>query len=116
MSELLNDELNLKLLSDICSGKGVEVNISELSRLLKKHRNTIRDRIANLFEHRIINKPSYPFFQVYSEYPLMVIARADLPRDEITNKFIEEDPHIFAAFFKKDEEYITEETIERLFN
>lgn len=37
----------------------------------------------------------------------MIIARADLPRDDITGKFIEEDPHIFAAFFKKDEEYNT---------
>ena len=37
----------------------------------------------------------------------MVITRADLPRDELTNKFIEEDPHIFAAFFIKDEEYNT---------
>jgi hypothetical protein len=37
----------------------------------------------------------------------MVIERADLPRDQKTNRFIEEDPHIFAAFFKKDEEYNT---------
>jgi len=47
------------------------------------------------------------FFWLYSEYPLMVIARADLPRDEQTNRFIENDSHIFAAFFKKDEEYNT---------
>jgi len=107
MSDLLNDELNLNLLSNICSGNGVEVNISELSRSLKKHRNTIRDRLDQIFENKIIEKPIYPFFWTYSEYPLMVIARADLPRDKLTNKFIEEDSHIFAAFFKKDEEYNT---------
>ena len=107
LAELLDDELNLNLLSHICSGKGVNVNISELSRSLKKHRNTIRDRVTNLFENKIINKPRYPFSRLYSEYPLMVIERADLPRDNLTNKFIEEDPHIFAAFFKKDEEYNT---------
>lgn len=107
MNELLTDELNLKLLLNICSGKGVNVNISELSRSLKKHRNTIRNRLTNLFENKIINKPIYPFFSLYSEYPLMVLERADLPRDKISIKFIEEDPHIFAAFFKKDEEYNT---------
>jgi len=107
MEDLLKDELNLKILTDICSGQGVEVNISELSRSLNKHRNTIRDRVNNLFEYEIINKPIYPFFWLYSEYPLMAIARADLPRDEQTNSFIENDPHIFAAFFKKDEEYNT---------
>jgi|GEM_PF-497020 len=107
MTDLLNDESNLKLLREICSGSGVEINISELSRSLKKHRNTIRDRLEPLFENDIINKPIYPFSWLYQEYPLMVITRADLPRDEITNTFIEKDPHIFAAFFKKEGEYNT---------
>ena len=107
MSELLNDELNLKILKEICSGNGVDVNISELSRKLNKHRNTIRDRVENIIKYNVINKPMYPFYWLYSEYPLMVISRADLPRDKITNNFIENDPHIFAAFFKKDEEYNT---------
>ena len=39
MEKLLDDETNLKILLDICSGQGVSVNISELSRVLKKHRN-----------------------------------------------------------------------------
>lgn len=107
LNGLLDDELNLKLLSYICAGKAVNVNVSELSRSLKRHRNTIRNRLTNLFENKIINKPIYPFSWLLSEYPLMVIERADLPRDKVTNKFIEEDPHIFAAFFKKDEEYNT---------
>lgn len=107
MRELLEDRLNQQLLSDICSGYGVQVNINELSRLLKKHRNTIRERVNQLFQHSIISKPVYPFSWLYKEYPLMIIERADLPRDEMTGKFIEEDPHIFAAFFKKDEEYNT---------
>jgi len=107
MINLLEDELNLKLLQEICSGGGVEVNISQLSNYLKKHRNTIRDRIEPLFVNNIIDKPIYPFFWLYGEYPLMVITRADLPRDKITNDFIEKDPHIFAAFFKKEEEYNT---------
>jgi DNA-binding Lrp family transcriptional regulator len=107
MTDLLNDELNLRLLREICSGNGVEVNISKLSRSLKKHRKTIRDRIDPLFDNDIIIKPIYPFFWLFKEFPLMVITRADLPRDKITNHFIETDPHIFAAFFKKEEEYNT---------
>ena len=107
MTDLLNDELNLRLLREICSGNGVEVNISKLSRSLKKHRKTIHDRIDPLFENHIINKPVYPFLWLFKEFPLMVLTRADLPRDKITNHFIETDPHIFAAFFKKEEEYNT---------
>jgi DNA-binding Lrp family transcriptional regulator len=107
MTELLKDELNLRLLQEICSGNGLDVNISKLSNNLKKHRNTIRDRIEPLFNNNIIDKPVYPFFWLYREYPLMVITRADLPRDNITKDFIEKDPHIFAAFFKKEEEYNT---------
>jgi DNA-binding Lrp family transcriptional regulator len=107
MEKLLNDELNLKILKDICSGQGIDVNISELSKLLKKHRNTIRDRVDALFKNEIINRPIFPFNWLFFEYPLMVIARADLPRDTQTKKFIENDPHIFAAFFKKDEIYNT---------
>jgi predicted transcriptional regulator len=107
INNLLEDELNLQLLSNICSGEGVHVNINELSRILKKHRNTIRERVNQLFDHSIISKPIYPFSWLYKEYPLMIIARADLPRDDITGNFIEKDPHIFAAFFKKDEEFNT---------
>ena len=107
MSNLLNDELNLNLLEYICSGHGVEVNISELSKLLKKHRNTISNKVNELFDYNIINKPIYPFLWIYKEFPLFVVTRADLPRDKKTIKFIEEDDHIFAAFFHKEEEYNT---------
>ncbi|MHA2430895.1 MAG: hypothetical protein ACXACC_07670 [Promethearchaeota archaeon] len=31
MTELLKDELNLRLLQEICSGNGLDVNISKLS-------------------------------------------------------------------------------------
>ena len=57
MTELLEDELNLKLLQEICSGNGVEVNISQLAKKLNKHRKTIKDRVNRLFENNIISKP-----------------------------------------------------------
>jgi len=57
MTDLLSDELNLKLLNLIFSGQGVEINVSELAKNLSKHRNTIRDRVNQLIKHKIIRKP-----------------------------------------------------------
>jgi len=107
MTELLNDELNLELLKLIVSGKGVEINVSELAKKLNKHRNTIKDRVNQLFEHKLINKPRYPFPYLFKELPLMVISRHNFLRDEKTKYFIEYDDPIFAAFFFKEEEYNT---------
>ena len=55
MSELLYDPLNLDILENICSGTGIGVNISALSKTFQKHRNTIQNQVKALFEHRIIN-------------------------------------------------------------
>jgi len=107
MTDLLNNELNLKLLKLIVSGNGVEINVSELSKDLNKHRNTIRDRVDQLLQHNIINKPQYPFPWLFKELPLMVISRHNFLRDEKTKYFIEYDPAIYAAFFFKEEEYNT---------
>jgi DNA-binding Lrp family transcriptional regulator len=107
MSELLNDTLNLDILENICSGTGVGVNISALSKTFKKHRNTIQSQVRALFEHKIINTPIYPFMWLYQEYPLLVVVRADLPRTEEIDKFLREDQHIFGAFYVRDEEYNT---------
>ena len=105
MSQILDDSLNLELLRLICSGEGVEINVSELSQRLKKHRNTIASRIENLFSNKIIERPFHPLPKVFAEYPLLVFEKVNLPRNQKTNKWIEHDPHIWAAFFVKDEEY-----------
>jgi len=107
MPELLEDLINLKILNLIVSGKGVEVNVSQLAKKLNKHRKTIKDRVDNLFENNIINKPQYPFPQLFKEFPLMVISRVNFLRDRNTKHFIEFNDHIFAAFFFKEEEYNT---------
>jgi len=107
MTDLLNNELNLKLLKYIVSGEGVEINISELSKNLNKHRNTIKERVNQLLNHKIINKPQYPFPWLFKELPLMVISRDNFLRDEKTKHFIEYNDPIFAAFFFKEEEYNT---------
>jgi len=105
LSEILDDSLNLEILQLVCSGEGVEINISELSQRLNRHRNTVAARIENLFSNRIIEKPFHPFPEIFSEYPLLVLEKANLPRNQKTNKWIENDSHIWAAFFVKDEEY-----------
>ena len=107
MAELLNDPVNLKILNLIVSGKGVEINISQLAKKLNKHRKTIKDRVNRLFENNIINKPQYPFPQLFKEFPLMVISRINFLRDRNTKHFIEFNDHVFAAFFFKEEEYNT---------
>ena len=105
MSQILDDSLNLELLRLICSGEGVEINISELSQRLQKHRNTIAARVENLFSNKIIDRPFHPFPKIFAEYPLLVFEKANLPRNPKTNNWIENEPHIWAAFFVKDEEY-----------
>ena len=107
MSKMLNDMLNLEILENICSGVGVDINISALSKCFKKHRNTIKDQVKALFENKIINKPIYPFKWLFEEYPLFVVARADLPKNEAIEKFLKDDEHIFGAFHVRDEEYNT---------
>ena len=107
MVHILDDSLNVELLRLICSGTGVEINISELSERLQKHRNTTASRLEKLFSKRIIDRPFHPLTLLFAEYPLLVIEKANLPRNRKTNSWIEKDPHIWAAFFVKDEEYNT---------
>ena len=107
MSELLKDELNLRLLECICNGEGVEINISYLANQLGKHRNTIKTQISALFKNDVINHPIYPFCWLYQEYPLLTVARAELPRTDEIERWFKEDEHIFAAFRVRDEEYNT---------
>ncbi len=107
MGQLLEDPLNVELLHQLCSGIGVDINISELSERTKKHRNTIASRVEKLFSNRILDRPFHPFSQIFPEYPLLVIEKANLPRNRRINTWIEKNPHIWAAFFVKDEEYNT---------
>jgi len=107
MKDILEDQLNLDIMKLVCSGEGVNVNVTELSNIFEKHRNTIKNNITNLFEHKILEKPFYPFSQLFKEWPLLVIEKANFQRDLRTNTFIEKDPSIWAAFFAKEDEYNT---------
>lgn len=107
MADLLADELNLLLLRDMVSGRATSVNLSYLSRVIHKHRNTIRKTVADLFAAKIINPPIFPFMGLYKEYSLLVAVRADLPDDEMFKNWIRDDKHIFAAFRSRQGEYNT---------
>jgi len=79
MSELLEDADNLKLMEELVSGNAVSVNISELSRILGKHRNTIKKSVEAVFEHNILEQPFYPFHGLYRVYPLLAVVKLDIP-------------------------------------
>ena len=63
---MLDDKLNIKILEYICSGEGVSINISLLSKKLKKHRNTIKTHAEALFQNNIIVKPYYPLRELFN--------------------------------------------------
>ncbi|MFX1486352.1 MAG: hypothetical protein ACFFBS_04570 [Promethearchaeota archaeon] len=107
MKELLRNKLNLLLLKELCSGRGVNVNLSYLSKKLGRHRNTIRNRVEALFSQRILDRPICPFMGLYEVYPLLVVVRADLPNEKKIHDWIVNDKHIFAAFKFKSEEHNT---------
>ncbi len=111
MSELLEERDNLKLMEELVSGNAVSVNISELSRILGKHRNTIKNKVDAILEHKIIDPPIYPFHGLYRVYPLLAVVHLDIPdaKDctECIIRWIREDPQIFAAFRSRQGEYDT---------
>jgi len=98
MNSLLEDKLNLKLLRYLVSGKEVRVNIRALAKALDLHRSTVKKKVEWLFDQQLLNPPFYPFPQLYKEYPLLVLVKADIPRTEETRAFFMDDAHIFAAF------------------
>jgi len=107
MDSLLDDPVNVNLLKLLCEGVGVNVNHSELSEKLHRHRNTVASRLMGIFQHKIVEEPFHPFPWLMKEHPLLVIEKVNLPRDDKTNTWIELDPAIWAAFFVRDEEYNT---------
>jgi predicted transcriptional regulator len=107
MSDLLDDRENLVLLESLVSGDAVSVNFSALSKILDKHRNTVKKKVEAIFDHRIIDRPICPFLGLYKVYPLLAVVRMNLPEDENFVRWVKEDPHIFAAFRSRQGEYDT---------
>jgi len=106
-TELPEDEIDVQLLQSLVSGESVSVNINALSRMLRKHRNTIKKEVLKLLEHKVVNAPVCPFLGLYREYPLLVIVRADLPNDKRIRDWVADDKNIFAAYWSRHAEYNT---------
>ena len=104
-SEVLDDETNLMLLRNLVSGKCVSVNLSAISNATGRHRNTVRNEIAELMKQQVVNPPVCPFMGLYREYPLLVVVRADLPDEKRVNDWVAQDKHIFAAYWSRHAEY-----------
>jgi predicted transcriptional regulator len=111
MSELIYNSENLQLLDELVSGNVVSVNLSELSGFLGKHRNTIKNRVENIFRYNLLDPPAFPFLGMYKVYPLLSIINIYIPEcAEFVDKFrkwVKEDPQIFAAFSLRYDEYNT---------
>ncbi len=105
--EILEDELNLRLLRYLLSGEGVHVNINQVSKRLDIHRSTAKRKVESFYENNILNRPFYPFPHLYSEYPLLILAKADMPRTRSATEFYKDDSHIFAAFSCMEGSYNT---------
>ncbi len=111
MKNLLDDKENLELLEELVSGNALSVNISVLSRILNKHRNTIKKKVENIFKYKIVDPPVFPFSGLYKVYPLLAVINLDIPDEEQysdkVEKWVKEDPYIFAAFRSRQGEYDT---------
>ncbi len=105
LNNLLSDETSLSLLREICSGNGVNINLTYLTRRLKRHRKTIRNKVEGMVSNRIIDRPIFPFLELFKEYPILVAVYADLPEDEKIHDWIKKDKNIFAAFRVRKGDY-----------
>lgn len=91
------DELNLQILKEISAGTGLIIDYTQLSEKLGRHRSTIKRRIDDLLEYKIITPPLFlPFGLIFNEFPLFVLVFADLP--DWTEEWLLNDPNVFAAF------------------
>lgn len=104
---IMDDEFNLRLLRLLVSGGGVRVNINALAKELNMHRTTIKNRLDFLFKEGLLDRPRYPFIHLFQEYPLLILALADIPRTPQARHFFEEDSHIFAAYACREGAYNT---------
>jgi len=95
---LLEDEVNLQLLRYLVSGEGIHVNINAIAKEFNIHRNTAKKKIQWLYDQKILNPPFYSFPYLYTQWPILVLVKADIPRSNEINEFYVDDGHIFAAF------------------
>ena len=105
LEDLLENKDYLSLMKMLVSGEAVSINFSDLSRILRIHRNTIKKRVQNLFDHQVLISPFFHFMGLYRVYALLVVVRICLPDDGSVVQWVQEVPYIFAAFKSRQGEY-----------
>jgi predicted transcriptional regulator/DNA-binding Lrp family transcriptional regulator len=109
ISNLLEDKDNLDIIESLVKGESVTVNYSELGRILEKNRGTVQNRVEKLLINNIIEPPSFPFYYIFSAYPLLMITNMDIPDCEECNprihKWIREETRIVASYKCEQGEY-----------
>lgn len=104
---MIDPESDHPLIRSLVYGRGVSVNVHALSKALRRHRNTVRTRVQQLFDSGVLEKPFFPFVRLFKEYPLLVLTEAHFPYDDEVLKWFREDPHIFAALRSRHSRYNT---------
>ena len=111
MLNFILDELNLKILKNITNSNpenGIEINYTNISEKLNKHRITIKRRIDDLLKIGLIDYPiCYPTGLLTKNYPLLGIVYADLPFQAEIEEWMREDENVFAGFRIIDGNYNT---------
>jgi len=107
MTVTTTNDFNYRLLKNLVYGNGVSVNIHCLSKNLNKHRNTVQDRVKNIFKNMVLTPPFFPFLGLIKEYALLVLIWIQLPYTQEVENWFKEDPHIFAALRSRYAEYNT---------
>lgn len=97
------DSVDKKILSYLCLGEGVFINMYKLSKNLNCHRNTVRSRVNSLLEHKIIRPPTCLYNLLFEKLPLMSIDYVNYPLDKIDK--IVQDPNVVGVYKVHEGEY-----------
>ncbi|MGA2785739.1 MAG: hypothetical protein ABSF09_13685 [Candidatus Bathyarchaeia archaeon] len=104
---MIDEEADYPLLQSLVYGRGVSVNIQALTKALRKHRNTVRKKVEEIFDNKLLVPPFFPFVRLFREYPLLVLTETNLPYEDDVLTWFRDDPNIFAAFRSRYSEYNT---------
>ncbi len=79
------DDVDRQILSQLCLGGGVFVNMHRLSKNLNCHRNTVRSRVRMLLDKRIIHRPRCFYNPLLENRSLISIDFVDCPVSEVSD-------------------------------
>ncbi|VVB75854.1 Uncharacterised protein [Candidatus Tiddalikarchaeum anstoanum] len=99
------DSLDKSILKLVCSGQGVFVNLYQLSKTLKCHRNSAQSRINDLISRGIILPPFCFYSNILKSYPLFVLGFVNYPVDDNHMNRLVKDYNIVGLFKIRQADY-----------